>query len=278
MWTSKASIINWIHKPATLLAAFFMTLSQPGYAHDPIFGLGPHVLYKGGVELALHSHRAKQGDDKETEFSVEAVYGITGDWLAGIELPYVQEDAAGERITGMGDAALFTKYRFWRLDTFGAQESAAVALRLKPDTGADEFTTGTTDAIVGLTYGYESIKWYRWASARYRLNDKNDQGLERGNVTLLDFVAGWRPAPPSYLNADTVWLLELNGELIAKAKRNGASLSNTGGDQWFLSPGIFWTKRNFAIKAGLQIPVSHDLNGNQDKADYRTSLSVEWHL
>jgi hypothetical protein len=47
---------------------------------------------------------------------------------------------------------------------------------------------------------------------------------------------------------------------------------------WFISPGIFWTKRNFAVKAGVQIPVASDFNGNQEKTDYRAKVVLEWHL
>jgi len=75
-----------------------------------------------------------------------------------------------------------------------------------------------------------------------------------------------------------VWLLELNGEYGDRADMNGASVANTGGMEVFLSPGIFWTKRNFAIKAGVQIPIIRNLNGAQNESDVRASLTLEWHL
>ena len=107
---------------------------------------------------------------------------------------------------------------------------------------------------------------------------KNGAGFQLGNKWLVDFAAGWRPAPPEYKKPDTVWLLELNGEIANRAKLNGNNLVNSGGTEWFVSPGIFWTTRNFAIKSGIQIPVSSDLNGVQDKSDYRLKASFEWHL
>ncbi|MHB1142329.1 MAG: transporter [Sulfuricaulis sp.] len=259
-----------------------LLVSSPAAAHDPIFGLGPHVLYKGGVEVAPEVHLDKKGDEQETELGLELVYGITGDWAAGIELPYAWKEEGPDSADGAGDVSLFTKYRFWRHDTLGAQESAAVLLKVKTDTGDENATpalgTGTTDTILGLAYGYESLKWYRWGSLRYRRNGENDAGLRRGDKVLLDLVGGWRPTPPSYYEPDTVWLLELNGEYGKRAELNGAELSNTGGTEWFLSPGIFWTKRNFAVKAGVQIPIANDLNGNQEKTDYRAKLVLEWHL
>lgn len=274
-----AKAAKWSHRGATMMTVL---LSGTAWAHDPIFGLGPHVLYKGGVEVHLEAERDKAGSDREDAAAAEFTYGLTGDWAAGIELPYarVQEDSSSAR--GRGDIGLFTKYRFWRQDTLGAQESAAVLLKVKTDTGNDNATpalgTGTTDTILGLTYGYESIKWYRWASLRYRRNGENEAGLHRGDKILFDLVGGWRPTPPSYYEPDTVWLLELNGEYGRRAELNGMELANTGGTEWFLSPGIFWTKRNFAVKAGVQIPIASDLDGNQEETDYRAKLTLEWHL
>ncbi len=262
-----------------LLAVVF---SSPALAHDPVFGLGPHVLFKGGVEVSPELHIAKQGDEEGTELGLNLTYGITGDWAAGIELPYRWRDNGSLSASGSGDVSLFTKYRFWRHDTLGVQQSASAFLKIKTDTGdlneALPLGTGSTDTLLGLTYGYESRKWYRWAAIRYRLNNRNDAGLRRGDKVLLDLVAGIRLKPTGYREPDTVWLLELNGEYGERADFNGIELANTGGTQWFLSPGIFWTLRNFAVKAGVQVPIASDLNGDQVKSDYRAKLVLEWHL
>ena len=75
-----------------------------------------------------------------------------------------------------------------------------------------------------------------------------------------------------------MWLLELNGEHGERNELNGAELANTGGTEWFLSPGIFWTLRNFAVKAGVQLPLVSSLYGNQQGSDYRLKIVLEWHL
>jgi hypothetical protein len=240
------------------------------------------VLYKGGIEIAPEVHINEKGDEQDIDLVLELTYGLTGDWAAGIELPYAFKEAGADESEGLSDFSAFTKYRFWRHDTRGAQETAAVLAKVIFDT-ADEndspaLGTGSTDTILGLTYGYESRKWYRWASARYRFNGENDAGLERGDKIFLDLVGGIRPTPSDYLEPDTVWLLELNGEYGQKADLNGSTLNNTGGTELFVSPGIFWTLRNFAVKAGVQIPVYSDLNGNQDETDYRAKVVLEWHL
>ncbi len=257
-------------------------LSSVASAHDPIFGIGPHVLFKDGFEIAPETHVEKASDEQVTETGVEITYALTGDWAIGIELPYTDVDVGSASASGLGDVNLFTKYRFWRNDTLGAQEAAAVSLTFNTNTADGGETpalgTGATDTILGLTYGYEGRKWYRWASIRYRNNGGNDGGLQRGEKVLFDLVGGIRFKPTGYLEPDTVWLLELNGEYGARAELNGAAVANTGGTEWFLSPGIFWTKRNFAIKAGIQIPIASDLQGVQAESDIRARLVLEWHL
>ena len=245
-------------------------ISSAAYAHDPIFGQGPHVLFKDGIEVATEIQASKKGDELENEYGLELKYGITSDWAMGVELPYAIKAEGGESSSGLGDAAIFTKYRFWRKDTLALQESAAVSLKIISDTGNEKASpslgSGTTDAVVGLSYGYEGRTWYRWASVRHRQNGTTSAGLKRGNKTLLDFVVGIRPTLTSYTEPDMVYLLELNGELGDSAKLNGNTVANTGGDEWFVSPGFMWTVKNFAVR------------GIQDKSDYRMKLSFEWHL
>ncbi len=260
------------------IAAITLLLAAPAWSHDPVFGLGPHVLFKGGYEIAPEIAVERAGDNRRNQAAIELTYGLTGDWAAGIDLPYVSSDDTGGSESGQGDLRIFTKYRFWRKDGPGVQQSMAALLKIKTDTGDTRVTTGSTDSLLGLTYGYESRKWYRWAALRYRINGENSDGLRRGNRLLYDLVGGIRPHPGGYLEPDTVWLLELNGEYSERNELNGAALANTGGHEVFVSPGIFWTLRNFAIKAGVQIPLASRLNENRQKTDYRARLILEWHL
>jgi len=265
-----------------MIGSLLTVCSYVVYPHDPIFGIGPHVLFKGGTEAAIETHWEQRGEEKEAEMGLELVYGITGDWAAGVELPYVYKKGGSESSNGLADIQLFSKYRFWRQDSLGLQESAALLLAANLNNGdataSPELGNGANDIIGGLTYGYESLKWYRWASVRYRYNGENDAGFQVGNKTLIDFVAGWRPTTPEYKKPDTVWLLEFNTEIGEKSAINGKQSVNSGGMESFLSPGIFWTMRNFAIIAGVQIPVYSDLNGSQEKSDFRAKASFEWHF
>jgi len=262
--------------------ALIIFTSQTAFSHEPIFGIGPHVLFKDGVKVALEADASKAGSENKQGMGVELTYGLTGDWAIGAELPYDFKDNGIANNDGFGDVTVFTKYRFWREDSLGLQRSASVLLKVISDSastrGSPSIGNGATDTVLGLTYGYEGRKWYHWASARYRFNGRNNLSVNRGDKVLIDFVGGIRPKLTSYLEADIVYLVELNGEFGQRARLNGSDLNNTGGKEWFISPGIFWTQRNFAIKGGVQIPIYSNLNGNQNKSDYRTKVSFEWNF
>jgi len=258
----------------------FALAAIPGVsdAHDPVFGLGPHTLFQGGTEFHAGVSRANAADNTEMEYLLEIKYGITSNWTVGVAAPFIDLSGPGISTTGSGDAALSTKYRFWRKDRRGLQESAAVSLTAVFDTAKNaQIGGGSTDLIGGLSYGYEGRKWYRWAALRYRRNGVDETGLDRSDKLLLDLVGGIRFEQTGYLEPDWVWMVEVNGEYTQRASRNGAVLADTGGIEWFVSPGLMWTYRNYAIKTGVQIPVANNLNGIQNETDYRATLEFELH-
>lgn len=243
-------------------------------AHDPIFSPGPHVLYKDGIEIYIGSRHEKSAQEKKTALGLGLTYGVSANWAVGIEIPYVRAEDATNMSDGLGDVSLSTKYRFWRRDSLGLQESAAVFINRILNNGDEaaipSLGSGSVDTLLGITYGYESLKWYRWMSLRLRRSNGNAVDHHQGDRWWGDFAMGYRPDPPIYLEPDSVWILELNGEQ--------ANYTNTGETQWYISPGIFWTHRNFAIKAGVQLLMAGEMKGLQKKHDYRVKLGFEWHL
>lgn len=251
-------------------------------AHDPVFSPGPHVLFKDGIETHLEIRNEKLNDRQNNQQNLAVKYGITGDWVVGLDIPYQPVNNPLSSDNAIGDIILSTKYRFWRDDKPGVQESAAVLVNLKLDTASNQSGTDTTDSLLGFAYGYESLDWYRWASFRYRFKqnkfDDTVGQITRGDRWFADLAIGYRFEINDYREPDTVWLLEINGEFIQQNAVNGDKILSSGGEQWFISPGIMWTLRNFAIKAGFQIPIVSDLNGEQQDTKYRTLLELEWHI
>jgi hypothetical protein len=267
-----------------LLAIGVIGAAKPAAAHNPIFTPGPHVVYQGGLEVTIGyvRDRASGAGETETEqeIELELEYGLTADWTAEIELPYLDKDVNDDGSSGLGDIVLRSRYRFLRLDTPGVQRSAAVLAQVKLPTGDDDGSprlgSGSTDFVGGLLYGHESRRWYYNLAARYRLNTEGGDGLEKGDRQFLDLVGGVRPVLTGYLEPDAVVFLELNWENAGRDERNGVTLGDTGGWELFLSPGLFATYRNVALRTGVQIPIAENLDGNQPTSDYRFKFELKY--
>ncbi len=216
--------------PGTRLALLLGgLLSAPGHAHDPLFGLGSHVLFKGGTQTALHL----EGRGPAHRTTLELTHSPARDWALSLALPGDERPRLGVR------------HRLWRQDAPGRQRALAVTLQ------GDGRNAGA-----GMAYGFESLRWYRWAGLRW--------GRGAGKTRWrADLALGWRPTLPHSTRPDTVWLLELNGE-DGPARR------------LFLAPGVFWTWRNFAVKGGAQLPLPRPATGKT--AQRRLLATLEWHF
>ncbi len=277
-----------MNRPAVIAAAILSVFLTSGsaLAHEPIFGLGPHTIFKGGfgLEMELEGEKASGAGEVENERVVtsEIIYGITANLSATLAIPYILERSSTNESSGTGDISVRTKYRFWRRDGIGVQDSAAVITGVKLPTGDDDKTlrlgSGSTDYLFGLAVARESLKWYYFGDVRYRLNTEGGGGLRAGNAFFADLAIGVRPRKTVYLRPDLVVIAELNFESRDRKELFGVDAADSGGTRLFLSPSFFYTYRNWALKGGIQFPVDQDLNGNQPESDYRFSLAVETHL
>ncbi len=267
-----------------LALAVLVTASGPGLAHNPIFAPGPHLVYGGGLEVTIGYFRDRASAtgtrQTEQEAEIELEYGLTPDLAAEVRVPYVDNDEDGSGASGLGDVVLGGRYRFVRLDTPGLQRSAALLAQIKLPTGDDDrdprLGSGSTDFVAGLLWGHESRRWYYNLAARYRLNTEGGGGLEKGDRQLLDLVGGVRPVLTGYLEPDAVVFIELNWENAGRDALNGAGVADTGGWQLFLSPGLFATWRNVAFRAGVQIPIARNLEGQGRATDYRVKAELKY--
>lgn len=92
----------------------------------PLFGLGPQTIYKGGwgVEVEGEWVRTKSGEEEEQALHADLHYGLTEDLTLRLAVPLVKRKSettlvpgvaqVEQDITGVGDAVLAAKYRFFQ--------------------------------------------------------------------------------------------------------------------------------------------------------------------
>ena len=229
-------------------------------------------------------------DQKATRlvFPTEIIYGVTPDLAVTARIPVVYrtfEKTTGgvkdkDRSSGIGDVTIRSKYRFWRRDTLGVQQAAAVVLGIKFPTGDDEaelpLGTGSTDFLFGLTTGHEGRRLYAFGDLLYRVNtEAND--VSAGNIFFYDAAMGFRPILTDYYRPDLVLLVEMNGEVTQKDEREGTMDPNSGGHTLWLGPNFLTSYRNLMMKGGIRFPVLQELHGVQLGHDYEAAVAIEIH-
>ncbi len=261
-----------------IIAVFFIAITYIGFpipttAHEPLFGLGPHTV--GQFAWALESEFEHSHGVWANHF--ELIYGITPDFAVTAALPYVFENENGE--PGFADFGIRGKYRFYRRDYLNGSDGFAIhwGIRFPSGNHLENRGSGTTDYLLGLSFGRESRRHYAFADVRYQIKGSLDN-LKRGNALHFDVAYGIRPFQLEYLQPDLVLLVELLGEVGGRNSLNGTEDLNSGGSIISIAPGFLLSYRNVMIKGGVKFTMLENLSGLQDKPDAELVLGFELHM
>lgn len=271
------------------VTSFFVSViisAGPAFAHEPIFGLGAHTLYKGGYGLEVAWEGEKAGDEKHSVIKYHLSYGLTPDLTMSIVVPhFLEKEEGGSSLTsgpgGLGDISLRGKYRFLRYDAPGVTTGVALNLALKLPSGDERETpplgSGSVDYAAGLALSREGLRHYFFSDVRYRINTEAN-GVRKGNVFFFDVAYGIRPWKTDYLKPDLVIVVELNWEQVSRTRVGKVKNPDTGGNHVFVAPGFLLSYRFIMFKGGVQIPILREPNGDGEGSDLRALFSVEMHL
>jgi hypothetical protein len=243
-----------------LLACLASTAAK---AHEPLYGFGPHVLFKGG--FAPHITVNWKKALFETEYALG--YGITRNWTIVAETPWTYENGNYK----FGGLNFKTKYRFLLKTDKGISHQASFLSKLV----IPRATGKPTVLNLALTAGQEALKFYWFASAGYALKFSNDS-LKPGNNLLYNVSIGYRPFKVNYYKPDIVFFVETTGNVFQKSRLNGDRVSLSGGADLAIAPTFFFTYKNFALRGGIQFGL---LNSTYiAKTDTNIKLTVELHI
>ncbi len=262
--------------------------------HNPIFGLGPQTIWRGGFGVALEgqlTQRTGTLEERGRGLHGELLYGITQDVNLALAFPLGQSRTVrglapgGAQIdrdaTGLGDAVIRAKWRFYHSFSGRTQYHAAiiggVKVPLATASGDPPLGSGSTDFLGAATVSRDGLRSYLWLSGLVRVNGEAF-GRQLGNEYRYDAAVGLRPWIPSFRGIDPLLLVEFNGVTAARTVVDGVARSASGGTILAISPGFWLTYRNWALKGGIKLPVLHRLRGNQPEMDYTVVLSIETHM
>ncbi len=167
-------------KRALLLLLMYPLL---GFSHEPIFGLGPGTIFRGGV--GVEAEYVKEGSLQAV--ATEVLYGLTED--VSLTLRALQ---GFERFRG---GAFRVKVRVWKDYDRGKVDALSLIGGITTDA-----VSGTSYLLGGVAVGRESRRWYFFADMR------------TADRFYADTAVGIRPWLTEYLKPDLVLLSELNYE------------------------------------------------------------------
>lgn len=240
----------------------------PVLRHEPIFGVGPHTMYRGGfgIELELES------EGGELTVPVELLYGVTEVLSVTGVLPFRNPTENGS----LGDIGVRGKWRFATRFAPGRMDALAIVGGVTFPRSVDGAPRGGPVIMAGLAAGREDRRWYYFAGARGFLRTDND-GFDPGERLALNLAWGVRPWRTGYLEPDLVLLLEANGRAEERSRRAGAVLPQSGGRVLSISPAFLLSYRNLMLKGGVDVPVWEDFNDPARDADVKLLAAIEVH-
>jgi len=239
------------------------------WAHEPIFGVGPHTTWRGGWGLEVEI--VETGGDRM--LPVELMYGVTEELTTTLVLPF----GGGPAGASLGEVGLRAKWRFATRFTRGQMDALALVGGLTfPRSSVSTVPVGGPNVTLGLAAGRESRRWYYFAGVRGVMRLEGD-GLNRGESVLGNLAWGIRPWLSEYDKPDLVLLLEANGRFTGRATSNGVSVATSGARILSVSPAFLFSVRNVMLKGGIDIPVWSVLNDPLATADAKIVASLEVH-
>ena len=250
-------------KKSIFLLMLVCALEFTSEAHEPLYGFGPHVLFKNGFA----PHLTLQWNQNRFESEYALGYGLTRNWTVIGELPWSVENNR-YRISGPG---LKSKYRFWLRADKGISYQASLITRLETPLRSGEGSL----LSMAVTTGREALHLYWFASAGYALRTRAGSDAP-GNRLIYNFSIGYRPFKVNYYKPDIVFFLESAGRFFSKSSENGQTVEESGGGNFALAPSFFLTYRNFAVRGGVQYGI---LNGAfVPKIEKNFKLTIEMHI
>ncbi len=218
-------------------------------------------------------------------------YGLTSKLAVFGVLPYVNRDVDilinGQRRNrssdGLGDIRVLGRYTVFQQDWPGRTLRLAPFAGFKAPTGNHDVRdslgklppdiqpgSGSWDVFGGMVVSYQTLNFQVDSQISYQSNSTAN-GIELGDFLRVDSSWQYRLWPrilSSELSGFLYGVLESNLIVRKKNRINAQTDNNSGGNQWFLTPGLQYVTRRWVIETAVQIPVIQQLNGKALENDF----------
>jgi hypothetical protein len=192
---------------------------------------------------------------------------------------------------GLGDLRIFGQYRWHRDPESGL--SAAMLAGIKAPTGSTDEEgdggerletelqpgSGSWDVFAGVVTSYPLGPVSLDASLLYTYVTDGAQNTDLGDIFNYNLSLAYRlrneHGDHHHSHLVTALLFEVNGEWRQKLDISGEKEANSGGNVFYLSPGLSIGQANWVWAVSVGYPI-HDLNGIQSEPSLRAISRLTW--
>ncbi len=253
---------NIFIKVAKIFVLLFL-INNVSSAHEPLYGLGPDVLFKRGFEPHLTFHFNKY--DFETEAAM--AYGVTRKWTLAPGISMI----SGAGKSKPGSYMIESNYRFLKLDKPGLSYKASFVTELEIPID----NSGEKNLLFAFTAGQEALRWYWFTHVGYEKN-LSSNFWEKDNRFTYGLTLGVRPHKPDYYKPDLVLFIESTGSWQQEFTEKETGISQSNGNTIDIAPTFVFSYRNFAIRGGVQFGILN--SGIAEKTSINGKIGLEIHL
>ncbi len=298
-------------------ACDFCLLSQGISPLDTMKGTGVKISERYTVLDHVYQGTSEKTNPgaKETHWTTELTgfYGISPDFMVLAVIPYKSGMTTGElmqntdgtldletagagRASGLGDVALMGRYTFLKKEGPDATTVMGGVAGVKFATGDTDARTrngefldshlqagtGSTDYLLGLSYSRSLQRFSLSANLLGTITTEGKFGdikHQFGNALNYDMTGKYRIAPEAFspTKPQVFVALGVNGEVRGREKVDGATMSDSGGNTVYLSPGVqLVLAPHWVVEMTYQWAIYHNLYGTQLGETYKAVTGVTY--
>lgn len=252
-----------------------------------------------GRAQTVYGEASSAGNEiEEIKSTMVLGYGATPDLAIFGIVPWVSRDldlASGGRreASGLADMRVFARYTAYSHDVSGGTFRIAPFLGLEMPTGENRKSdalgllppglqpgSGSWDPFGGVVVSWATLDWNLDGQVSWQANTRAD-GVEMGDLFQAD-LAVYKRLLPAELSADTASFLlggvEFNFEDEGRTRLSGAADPDSGGQRFFITPGLQYAGKLWMAEVAVQIPVARNLNGANFDRDFALQIGLRLNL
>lgn len=251
------------------------TSQQPG----PLIGFGQNIVDKGDFQAFVYPDDLKGHKKNFSEMIPSILYGITDKSSIFVVFPAALSFRLNnQKSRGPEDFFAQLEYVVWSKETKITVDQITLVHNITFPTGSPYKIPptgfGAPSFFLGFTASHTATDWYYFGSAGSILTTSH-RSTKFGKQVLYQLGLSkniWYESNKYTFN----WIIELDGLYKQRNKILGVIDKNSGGNQIFLGPSLWFSTKKLIVQGGISWVIYQHLFGKQNKDIVYVAFNFGW--